>query len=292
MDFPEYLSALGQDALWDEILQHSAQRTQLSAPLHERCLDLYRCYLWVGGMPEAVANLIAHDIDPLHTERGILDVILESYVADMSKHILTPLEAARIQAVYHSLPSQLGNASRKFQYAEVRAGARARDYASALGWLVASEIVRCVTMVSTPTSPLRAYERDGFFKLFLNDTGLLCQLVGVRATAVLLDHDMPFRGAIAENYVACQLAARGVPLFYWRDDNNAEIDFVIDTDEGVIPLEVKAGVRVKSASLEMYRIRFDPPYVIRFSTRNFGSKDGVVSLPLYAAASLCSGSEV
>jgi len=286
MDFAEYLDAAGSAALWDEIQTCAAQHRPMAQALHEKALGLYRRYLWAGGMPAAVSNLLEHDNDPLQFDRRILANIHESYLADMAHYIQTPLESARIEAVYRSLPAQLGNPSRKFQYAMASPGARAREWASALDWLVASEMVRRTDMVARPETPLGAYQREGYFKLFLNDTGLLSQAVGLIPRRVLLDEDFAFKGVLAENYVAVQLAARGVPLFYWRNDNQAEVDFLIDTDDGVVPVEVKAGVRVTSPSLEAYRERFHPPQVVRVSGRNFGLENGIVSLPLYAAGCL------
>jgi predicted AAA+ superfamily ATPase len=281
MDFEEFLWANGRRDLADQIRACFEADEPMSAPLHSLCLDLCHAHMAVGGMPEAVADLVGRGGDVMGFEGRILDDIRASYLADMTKYVVSKQESVRIEAIYDSIPSQLGNAAGKFQYAGVAKGARSRDYESALSWLVASGMVLRCAMVTTAEMPLKGFERDGFFKLFLSDTGLLCSALGLRRSAIMLDEDFRYKGVVAENYTAAQLAVSG-PLFYWRHDNSGEVDFLLDRPEGIVPVEVKAGRDVRSASLDAYRRRFTPPYAIRVSARNFGRAEGFKSIPLYA----------
>jgi len=283
MDFEEYLLAYGEAGLAAEIRNCFLKNSSMSAPLHEKCLRRFHEYLCVGGMPEAVMNIVSEKGDILRFNAGILKNIYRSYLNDMHRYINSPLEASRIDAIYHSIPAQLGNQSRKFQYAKIRQGARSRNYESALEWLVASGMVyRCAT-AARPEAPLKGYEDAEQFKLYLNDPGILCSLLGLRLSEVMLDGDYQYKGVLTESYVAGQFAAAGIPLFYWRSDNMAEVDFLLDTPDGIAPIEVKSGENKRSASMELYRKRFLPEKLFRISANNFGAMQGIVSIPLYAA---------
>jgi predicted AAA+ superfamily ATPase len=282
MDFEEYLLAFGEEGLAGEISRCFEARVQMSKPLHEKCLRRYLEYLCVGGMPEAVANLVQKEGDVLQFDVEVPRNIYRSYLNDMHRYIISPLEASRIDAVYHSIPSQLANRSRKFQYAKIRQGARGRSYESALEWLVASGMVYRSVAVTNPTHPLKGYAEEDTFKLYLNDPGVLSSLLGIRFSEIMLDGDYPFKGILTESYVAGQLASAGIPLFYWRSENTAEVDFLIDIPQGIAPLEVKSGENKRSASMTVYRDRFAPKTMFRISERNFGANNGIVSLPLYA----------
>jgi predicted AAA+ superfamily ATPase len=283
MDMEEFLEANGQTGLIDEIKKCFREDVSMSEPLHEKCLTYLRVYLCSGGMPEAVSEMISHDNSVLTFNTKILEDIWQSYLNDMNKYITSTAESAKIEAIYRSIPAQLGNNSGKFQYAVVTKGARNRDYSSALDWLTSSNMIHRCEAVTSPEMPLKGYIKDGYFKLFLNDTGILCNMLGIRLSEVMLDHDYHYKGIIIENYVACQLAAARIPLFYWRSENTSEVDFLIDTVSGIVPIEAKAGKNKGSASLEVYRKRFSPPYSIRLTARNFGFTNKIKSVPLYAA---------
>ena len=167
-------------------------------------------------------------------------------------------------------------------YSKVRKESRSRDYTSPLEWLVSSGMLYRSAMVGKPLMPLKSYEKEGFFKLYLSDPGLLCNALGIRPSAIMLDQDFAYKGVLAENYVAGQLVAAGHKLFYWRSENTAKIDFLLSRDEGIIPLEVKAGKRVGSPSLRAYQEKFAPPFAIRLSTKNFAFSTGIKAVPLYA----------
>ena len=286
MDFEEYLNACDDSGLAMLIREQFAGSQMMPEPLHDKCIGLFRRYLCVGGMPEAVLNLITANNEVLRFDKGILLDIQESYLADMAKYVRNMLESARIEAIYRSISAQLCNKSHKFQYAKLKKGAKSRDYQLPLSWLLASEMVYACRAVENPAIPLKGYAKADMFKLFLNDPGLLGALIGIRYPDIMLDKPFAYKGILVENYVAGQLASAGLSLHYWRDENTAEIDFLLETDDGVIPLEVKSGNNKNSPSLRKYQERYSPKWVLRLSARNFGQTNRTRSVPLYAAFAL------
>jgi predicted AAA+ superfamily ATPase len=283
MDFEEYLWAIEQRLLSEHIRDCFTKNQKMFESLHEKALGFFRQYLCVGGMPEAVMNLMAVGNQVLRFDREILKNIQQSYISDMAKYVISPQEAARIEAAYYSIPSQLGNTSNKFQYAKVRKGAKRREFETPLNWLAASEMVYECKAVTQAVAPLNGYVDPDTFKFFINDSGLLTSLLNIRFSDIMLDVPLPYKGVIAENYVATQLAAHSIPLRYWRNASDAEVDFLIDTSDGIIPVEVKSGTNKKTPSLKRYTENFCPAWSIRVSARNFGFTNGIKSLPLYAA---------
>ncbi|MCL1847937.1 MAG: DUF4143 domain-containing protein [Coriobacteriia bacterium] len=283
MDFEEFLWASGKELLAEQVRTCFATNERMASALHEELLKMYRGYLYVGGMPEAIADFTENDNDVLLFNTRILDEIRLAYLSDMNKYIITPLESARIEAIYRSVPAQMANASKKFMYAKIRKGTKGRDYASSLDWLVSSGMVFQSHMVEKPGIPLKGYQKEGFFKLYLSDPGLLSNALGIQAGTIMLDHEFPQKGTLAENYVAGQLRASGKPLFYWKNENTAEVDFLLTTDQGIIPIEVKAGKRVDSPSLRVYQSTNNPHFAMRISAKNFSFDNGIKAVPLYAA---------
>ena len=247
-------------------------------------MGLYRDYLLVGGMPEAVGEFAR--------ERRIADVsgvqrdIRVAYVADMVKYA-TSADAAKISACWESIPAQLakGSGSTKFVWRYVASGAKAERYGSAVDWLVASGIVSKCTQVSEGVSPLRSFENESSFKLYVADTGLLANAYD----AVPADLDdrgtrsARFRGGMAENYVMQQLVASGQRPYYWGAQSTYEVEFVLRLRDGIVPIEVKSGTHVRSTSAKRFAQKYGCPYVLRVTGKNFGAMGEVRNVPLYAA---------
>ena len=235
-------------------------------------------------MPESVCNMISVGLDVSKYDKTILDSIVDSYFKDMDKYVTNNAEALKIERTYRSIPSQLSNLSNKFQFSKIVSGAKSREYESALDWLEASNLVNKSYQVSIPEIPLRAFIKENYFKLFLNDVGLLTNILELDYADVMLDRISLYKGVIAENYVANSFLCNNYSLYYWQSDGIAEIDFLIYTKDGIIPVEVKAGDSVKSKSLNVYIEKFNPKYAIRISARNFGYDVGkrIKSIPLYA----------
>lgn len=280
LDFEEFLWAMDHRSLSELIREAYAAMSEFS--LHDKALDLYRQYLIVGGMPQALSAYIAHQ--DFNFSYAVLQTINDAYIADMAKYA-TPAETTRIMAVFDSIPSQLAKENRKFQYKGIKSGARASMYETAIDWLRASGIIIKCTKITEGIVPLKASEDMGAFKIYLSDTGLLAQKMGIPANAMIsgmLPSDR-VRGAIAENYVASALVMNGLDPHYWESDGKAEIDFVIQDREGrAVPIEVKSSDNVRSKSLSVFVERYKPEYAIRISQKNFGFENGIKSLPLYA----------
>jgi len=283
MDFEEFLLAGREAGLVAEIRICFDGNKAISSPLHQLCLERYRSYLCTGGMPAAIVDFLDKDRDILRFDASILTDIRTDYLSDMTRYINTPYESTRIETIYASLPAQLGNKSKKFQYSRVKEGAKSREYYSALDWLTSSQMVFRCSQDTLSQKPLCGYEREGLYKIFLNDVDIVKNGLGILFSDIMLDRELSYKGVIAENYVATQLVASGHQLFYWFSGNEAEIDFLIERPEGVVPIEVKAGDHKRSASLVSYSRVYEPPYAIRMTTRNFGYANSIKSVPLYAA---------
>lgn len=283
MDFEEFLIANNSESLRDEIVNCYKNNIPMDPVLHEKALNLYRLYLCVGGMPESVNNLIINDKDILKYDRSIVEDIYQSYLNDMNKYVANKFEANKIEAIYKSIPSQLGNQSNKFQYGKISSNARKRDYETALDWLLSSTMVYKCPILKKPEIPPLGFIIDDYFKLYLSDVGILLNMLQIKYNDIILDKLLQYKGIIAENYVATQLVANDIQLIYWESGNQAEIDFILYNDDGIIPIEVKADDNVGSQSLNVYMKRFNPKYAIRISTKNFGFKNNIKLVPLYAA---------
>ena len=287
MTFDEFLDALGFGQMIDGIV--SSYRLNEPYFLHERALELYRSYLLVGGMPEAV--LAFSESNDYGSAARVQENVLDLYIADMAKYA-QPYETARIIEAWKSIPAQLAKENKKFQYKTVRSGGRASQYEAALAWLETAGLVNRCVQITSGQLPLALHENRDAFKMYLMDTGLLSAAMRVQPT-VFFDEDGRREldaGPLAENYVAQALVAQKLNLAYWVSKGKAEVDFVLDLGlPKAVPLEVKSSHNVRSRSLSVYREKYDPLYAIRLSTKNFGMKNGIKSVPLYAA--FCIGSE-
>ena len=251
--------------------------------LHEKLLNLYRLYLCIGGMPQAVQNIIDVNQNIFNFDKEIIKNIIQSYLNDMNQYIFNSTEKSKIEAIYKSIPSQLGNISNKFQYAKINSNARSRDYESSMQWLISSTMVYKCNLLRTIQIPPKVYADEEYFKLYLSDVGLLTSLLEIQYNDILLDSNFLYKGNIAENYIAQTLVSNGISLYYWKSNSDAEIDFILYNQDGLIPIEVKASNNIASKSLNSYIKQYKPKYSIRISTKNFGFENNIKSIPLYAA---------
>lgn len=284
MDFEEFLVAMDQEILIDCIKDCYQNNKQMGIPTHEKALTLYRTYLITGGMPESVLNMVNCECDYIKYDKSILKDILSSYFKDMDKYVTNEAEALKITRVYNSLPSQLSNLSQKFQYSLVSKDARSREYAICIDWLEASNMIIRAKCVRKPEIPLEGFTDVDTFKLYLSDIGIMNNLVKLSIEDILNDNISLYKGVIAENYVANQLVSSGYDLYYWKNNATAEVDFLLYTKDGIIPVEVKAGDSTQSKSLNIYNELYHPKYSIRISTKDFGYNPDtkIKSIPLYA----------
>lgn len=284
MDFEEFLVANNREKFVDLLKDCFDNNKFLGSPLHEELLRYYRIYLLTGGMPEAIQNIVDANLDYVKYDIKILKNILASYYKDMRKHVKNEAEALKIERVYRTLPSQLMNASKKFQISNVDENGKMERYETAIDWLIGSNMIIKCECVSLPEIPLKGFVDNETFKFYLSDVGILCTILGLSVRDIVTDNISLYKGIIAENFVANQLLCNGFDLFYWKNTATAEVDFLLYTAGGVIPVEVKAGENTQSKSLKVYMEKYDAKYAIRISTKDFGydPKTKIKSVPLYA----------
>ena len=285
LSFQEFLMATGKER-FSKLLDSGD--FALVTSFKQTYIDALKYYYFVGGMPEAV-QCFAETRD-LAEVRRIQNQILAAYEQDFSKH--APKEIVpRIRMVWHSIPSQLAKENKKFLYGLVREGGRAREYETAIMWLVDCGLAHKVSRVNTAGMPLTAYEDLKAFKLFVLDVGLLGCMAGLNSRTLLDGNALfvEFKGALTEQYVCQQLKTLdGLKVFYYMNDRGScEVDFVVDTGEKIIPLEVKAEVNLKAKSLKSYCEKFSPEIAVRTSMADYKREEWLVNLPLYAISQIC-----
>lgn len=280
LDFEEYLWAREKNLLSDEIRACFESMHSLPDLLHQEAIDLYQEYLIIGGMPACINAFLAKKsfLDVPLVQNGILD----NYVADMAKYA-THADSVKIRACYQSIPAQLAKDNRKFQYKIVQKGGSSTLFGSSIEWLHLAGIVMRCQRITQATEPISVYADLSAFKLYMGDVGLLVMKSGLSQSTILSGEGNAFLGAVTENYVAQQLQSNGNELFYWESNGVAELDFVLQKGIQIIGVEVKKGEHVKSRSLNVFINTYHPAYSIRLSLKNFGEKDGLKSVPLYAA---------
>jgi hypothetical protein len=282
LDFEEFLWATNKKSLVETIRNSLKDLMPLPEILHREALSSFHDYVLCGGMPAVVLTHIQAGALPPIAE--IQSDILNAYIADMAKYA-TPSETVKIRAAFDSIPAQLAKDNKKFQYKVIKKGASVSHFGSALDWLTASGIVNKCYRVTHAEIPLAAYQDLSAFKLYMADTGLLCQKAGITSDFFYSPYleQNTFKGALIENYVAQALIVNHPELYYWESPSIAEVDFIIQEGAHLIPVEVKASDHVRSRSLRIYQEKYKPPYAIRLSTKNFGDQDSLRSIPLYAA---------
>lgn len=243
----------------------------------------YTNYLLVGGMPEAVK--VWFENHNLAEVNEIQDNIIAGYENDFSKH--SPKnELTNIELIWRSIPEQLAEDNNKFVFSRVKKSARAKDLEKSIGWLIDAGLIRVVTKVDNPQVPLSFYSNSSFYKIYLCDVGLLSRMAGFTLKSLLEKDELTggFRGSLSENFINNELVSLGYVTYFWRSKNSAEVDFLIEDDGRVIPIEVKANVNTKAKSYNEFIKRYKTKIGFRFSLKNSGeNKVGVTktySLPL------------
>lgn len=279
LSFREFLMATGSERYADLLLKGDYE---MISAFKQTFIDALKQYYFVGGMPEAVRSF-AEEKD-FGKVRQIQKRILEAYEQDFSKHAPNDI-VPKIRMLWNSIPSQLAKENKKFIYGLVREGGRAKDYEAAIMWLADCGLIHKVSRVTVGHLPLKAYEDMRAFKLFMVDVGLLGCMVGI-SPKILLDGNalfIEFKGALAEQYVLQQLITSDWGIYYYTNDNSTcEVDFVLDTGEQIIPVEVKAEVNRKAKSLKSFVEKYKPGKAIRASMSDYREEDWLVNIPLYA----------
>ncbi len=282
MTFSEFLEALDEGLYTYYSAIERGQR--IEDIFHKRLLDAYNYYLIIGGMPECVSSWLKYK-DPARVDR-IQQELTELYENDFSKHN-GKVNSGRILMVFRSIVTQLAKDNEKFIYGCVKEGARAREFEEAIEWLVSAGMVLRIYNTGKPEHPLKAFEQLNHFKLFMFDVGLLKHMVGISNEAILLKSNYQFKGALTENYVLQQL--RGLfdtePHYYAPTATN-EIDFVVQNGMQIIPIEVKSGESVSSASFKSYIKAYSPEKAVRLSKLGYENSGSFINVPLYLAGRL------
>lgn len=280
MDFEEFLLAMGKEQLVELLRSNSWAAL---TPLRGMLTELLRQYYFVGGMPEAVKTYVERG--DIWEVRSIHSKIIDAYRNDMSKHV-PKQQVQRINMVWNSIPSQLARDNKKFIYGALRKGARANDFEIAIQWLVDSGLVHKVHRISKPVVPLKFYEDMASFKLFLLDCGLLGALSETPPEQILIGDNVfeEYKGAFTENYVLQQLKSlpRTFVYYYSNDNSTLEIDFVVQHEAHVIPIEVKAEENLRAKSLRQFVTDNAGLHGVRFSMSDYREQDWLTNVPLWA----------
>lgn len=280
MNFEEFLMAKGEKQLQQLLSSRDFPTINL---LHEKYADLLRQYFYVGGMPEAVQEYI--NTGGLQTVRQIQREILKGYDMDFSKHAPAD-EVERIRMVWQTIPAQLFRENKKFIYGAVRKGARAKDFEIAIQWLCDAGLVYRVERVSKPELPLKVYVEQSAFKLYLSDLGLLGAMADVQPVQILVNNDIfkEYKGGMTEQYVLQQMKSKGIEGIYYHttDQSRLEIDFLIQREGKLLPIEVKAEGNVRSNSLSMLLQSHKELHAERYSMLPYKEQESMTNVPLYA----------
>lgn len=283
MTFEEFLCADGGQALYEGAMQLEKEREipeLYSVPL-EKSLKYY--YI-VGGMPEVVKKWAdTHDFNEVSK---LQDTILEDYGSDFAKHA-PKTDIPKLRWIWDSVPKQLAKDNNKFVFSHVKEGKRSNELEDALEWLTDAGLVYRLEMVANPELPLSFYADATFFKVYMSDIGLLRKKSGLSYKTILEEPEIyrNFRGALTENYVLNELLAQGKRPYFWRSGNTAELDFLFEDKDRVIPVEAKAAISTRAKSYVQFCKKYRPPLGFRFSLKNVGynmtEETFTYSLPLY-----------
>ncbi len=280
LTFFEFLLALGQEKTRAYLEEYNSYEP-IPNPMHEKLIQLLKLYFFIGGMPEAVAEYAK--TEKLNVVREIQLEILNAYERDFAKHA-PPQEIMKITTVWKQVHRQLVKENKKFIFAAIRKSARGRDYEEAIQWLSDAGLIHKSYLVETPKFPLSAYADNNVFKIFLADVGLLGAQSNL-SPHTIIDGDLlftEFKGAFTENYVAQELiATKHKEPYYWTSEGIAEVDFLLEDDHAIYPLEVKAGANQKKKSLLVYSQKYMPSKLIRTSTMNLKHDGDIYNFPLY-----------
>lgn len=276
--FKEFLRA--SDSRTYDYIESLEEISHLPEIILQKLRTEYRRYQVSGGMPEAVVALL--EDKGVGEVESVLQDILDLYELDFAKYA-EPREIPRIHAIWHSLPAQLSKENRKFIYKVIKTGARSKDYEDALMWLEDAGMIYRIFSISKPGMPISAYEKTDAFKVYACDCGLLRRLAHLPASVVTdpIANYTEFKGAMAENAVLQSM----MPLmddqrpYYWTSPGTAEVEFVIQWDDEIIPVEVKAEENITGSSLSVYNKTYSPHYRMRFSMLNLQFNEGLLSSP-------------
>ena len=281
LNFSEFLIAINEDDKIETIKECYKNNKPINEIIHKKLIELYRLYLYLGGMPEVLNVYI--NTNNLQLARIKQNEIVETYLRDMTKYNKKP-DYSKTVMTYNSIPANLAKENKKFMYSSIKKSARAKDYESATEWITLAGIGYKIYKLDQIKIPLETYKDNEVFKFYMNDVGLLNSKNKLTYEEITSEEEnfTDYKGGLAENYVVSQIIKNNDELYYYKDDKNIEVDFLIKLNGKIIPIEVKSGKRIRSLSLNNYINKYKPEYAIRISMKNFGFENNIKSVPLYA----------
>ncbi len=281
MSFTEYLIETGEE-LFIERLNSIEEISPFPDAIHEKMLSHLKMYLFLGGMPEVIKDYsVNKDIKKV---RNIQNDILQAYERDFSKYTVRN-QAIKTSEFWNSIPRQLARENKKFKYKEIKKGARSNTYEQTIEWLRKAGLVNIAYNLETPKIPISAYADFSKFKVYLNDVGILSAMLNISSAQIVMPDSLfkEFNGAFIENFIAQELVSiNKKQLFYWTSRSDAEVDFILESNQKIYPIEVKGGTSRNTKSLQSYASKYNPIKVFRTSPRNLIQADKFVNIPLYA----------
>lgn len=279
MTFSEFLCAIGEVKL-NEFLSHIDVIAPLPDALHKKIMGYFKVYTLVGGMPEAVADYVINQ--NLSTVKRIQNKILDAYEVEFAKHA-PKSDVLRVREIWRCIPSQLAKENKKFIYSHIKSGARGRQFEGALQWLIDAGLIYKVFNIATPKLPLAAYAELNSFKVCVLDVGLLGAMAEISPKLLLEGNEIfaHYNGGFMENYIATALKPSYRQLHYWSSGGRAELDFIIQKDDKVLPIEVKSGTSRQKKSLRVYIDKYQPEYAVVISPQNLKQDGKIKNCPLY-----------
>ena len=280
INFEEYLLATNNERLRDLIFEKFKTFSPLDEVLHNVAIKEYRKFLALGGMPRPLQIYI--DTNSYLKADSILKNIFLDYLDDMEKYTSTN-ESIKIKNCYNSIPKQLGKENKNFKYSEIQKGKDKKYFGNSIHWLTNSNVVLRVNNTETPRVPLEFHKDENNFRIYMADHGMLRSKAKIPIENIIqVDYVDDMIGMLVENYVACEFASKNIPLYFWRGKKQYEIEFLIEENNNVIPVEVKNSKRVISKSLCSFLEQYNSPYAYRISMKNFRYENKIKSVPLYA----------
>jgi len=281
MSFIEYLTAFGDELLAENLININTIEA-LPEVLHNKLLKHLKNYLYLGGMPEVLQNYL--DNRDIVTVRKIQNEILEAFNRDFSKYT-DKTQAIKTSELWHSIPRQLAKENKKFKYSDIRKNSRATMFGQSIEWLKKAGLINLAYNISVPKLPLSGYADFLKFKIYLLDTGLLGAMLNLSSRIIVEPGKFfsEYNGAFIENFVAAELIASGnEELYYWTSKSDAEVDFIIQKENNIYPIEVKSGTSRNLKSLRSYDEKYKPKLIFRTSPRNFMQSENFINIPLYS----------
>ena len=281
MNFKEYLMATGNDKLLDTINKRFKTLSPMEASLHNMALKEYRKFLELGGMPRPMQIFI--DTGSYLKADNVMKNVFSDYLDDMEKYT-TANETIKVKSCYNSIVKQLSKVNKNFKYSEVKKGKDKKYFGSSIYWLTNAKVVLKADNMEVPSVPLEFHKDESNFRIYMSDHGMLRSMARIPIENIInVEYVDDLIGVLAENYVACEFTNNDIPLYFWKGKNQYEIEFLIEENNSVIPVEVKNAKRVTSKSLNEFMKKYKCPYAYRISMKNFGYENNIKSVPLYAA---------